>query len=391
MSCLPKHVRLVSIQPIFQNGIDETIIIFKLVNCSQKQRAKITNMFSCVKNLDQSLKDEILTISEINEIEKNLEKIKTDSDLVNLQNEIKLILDIGKNSELKIWKFQDKQLDLNQPRIMGILNVTPDSFSDGGNYLDKEMAVEHALQIVEEGADIIDIGGESTRPGAQPISVQEEINRVLPIIQSIKKQVDVPISIDTYKSEIAEVAVQEGASIINDISGAMFDHNVLNIAKKYQTGLILMHIKGTPKSMQQNPNYANLIEEILTNLANCVDQALKIGINPDQILIDPGIGFGKRWFDNYDIINRLNEFRILNLPILLGISRKSFLGKFLSTEPKLRLEGSLIANTLAFNNGANILRVHDVKETKKALKIADLFQKREWGIEPNIVEELFHA
>ena len=291
-----------------------------------------------------------------------------------------------------VWRFQQMQFDLKKsPLIMGILNVTPDSFSDGGDFFEFGKAVDHALKMVDEGTDILDVGGESTRPGSKSISIQEEIDRTIPVIERIRKNTYIPISIDTYKSEVAEAAVKVGASIINDISGARFDPEILSVAQKYDTGLVLMHIKGTPKNMQKNPTYSDVVEEIIQNLRECVNSAVQVGIETDHIVLDPGIGFGKRWFDNYDIINRLGEFSKLNLPILIGLSRKSFLGKFLSTDPKLRLGGSLAANVLAIQNGANILRVHDVKETQQAMTTANLFRKRSLGIKPEIIEESFNV
>lgn len=291
-----------------------------------------------------------------------------------------------------IWRFQKNQFDLKKrPLIMGVLNVTPDSFSDGGDFYELDKAVEQALKMVDEGADLIDVGGESTRPGSRPITVQEELDRIVPVIEAIKLKTNIPISIDTYKSKVAKAAVKAGASIINDISGARFDPQILSVAQKYDTGLILMHIKGSPKNMQTNPTYSDVVEEIIRYLKESVSFALQVGIPSDHIVIDPGIGFGKRWFDNYDIINRLNEFFELDLPVLIGASRKSFLGKFLSKDPKLRLEGSLTANVLAAQKGANILRTHDVKETRQALTIANLFYKRSLGVPPEILEESFSA
>ncbi|HDL18184.1 MAG TPA: dihydropteroate synthase [Bacteroidetes bacterium] len=274
---------------------------------------------------------------------------------------------------------------------MGVLNVTPDSFSDGGNFLQPQQAVEHALQMIESGADVIDIGGESTRPGAAGVSQQEELDRVLPVIEELRRRHDIPISIDTCKSAVAEAALKAGADIINDISAARFDKEILTIARDYQAGFVLMHIKGTPQDMQKNPSYQDVMEEILTYLAASVQSAVESGISADRIVVDPGIGFGKRWFDNYDIINRLFELRILQLPILTGVSRKSFLGRFSEQEAKNRFAESIAANIMAIRGGANILRVHDVAETKRAVKIVDIFRMRALGIEPEGIEGMFYA
>ena len=387
MNRLHNNVRLFSIQPMFNNGINDFVISLRLLNCSNRQISAIKSVFSSGEAVIQENKDEALFISNLRQLKKNIKKLREIADLSEISDGMDLALDIGQKYNSQVWKFRDFHLDLSQPGIMGILNVTPDSFSDEGAYFDQRRAVDFALKMVSAGADIIDIGGESTRPGATKISVQEEIDRVLPVIESLRSLCEIPISIDTYKSQVAEIAVQAGADIINDISGAKFDPNILNVAKKYCTGLVLMHIKGTPGNMQKNPAYVNLIEEVLVYLGEAVDRALAIGIQADRIVIDPGIGFGKRWFDNYDIINRLTELKVLGFPILVGVSRKSFLGKFLHSEPKSRIAESLAANVLAIRNGANIVRVHDVAETKKAASITKMFLERSWGIGVNLSEE----
>ncbi|UCE08863.1 MAG: dihydropteroate synthase [bacterium] len=264
-------------------------------------------------------------------------------------------------------------LDLSRrTHIMGILNVTPDSFSDGGEYYQPEQAIERGIQMAEHGADIIDIGAESTRPGAEPISVEEELRRLIPVVEELLKRVDVPISIDTYKSFIAETALKSGAHIINDISGLRFDPQMKHIVAKYQVPVIIMHIKGQPKNMQQNPYYDDLIGEIYDYLAESIRNAEQAGILRNNIVIDPGIGFGKRLEDNYEIIRRLSEFRGLDCPLLIGPSRKSFIGKVLNLSPEQRLEGTLAAVAISIQNGAHIVRVHDVKQVSMACRIADL-------------------
>jgi dihydropteroate synthase len=260
---------------------------------------------------------------------------------------------------------------------MGILNVTPDSFSDGGLFLDKETAVEHALRMQLNGADIIDIGGESTRPGAEKISAKEEIKRVVPIIKALVKRVRIPLSIDTYKSEVAMAAIDAGASIVNDISGLRFDRKMPGLLARHELPVVLMHIKGTPKSMQKNPAYKALIPEIIDYLAESIEIARDAGIADDRMIIDPGIGFGKTFAHNLEIINRLNEFSGFEKPILLGPSRKAFIGKILgdlsATE---RVEGTAAAVAIGILNGANIIRVHDVKEMVRVAKVADAIKRK---------------
>ena len=255
--------------------------------------------------------------------------------------------------------------------LMGVLNVTPDSFSDGGLFFDKEKAKAHGLRMVEEGADIIDIGGESTRPGSKPLELKEELRRVIPVIDSIAKEVDVPISIDTYKSTVAQRAIEAGAEIINDISGLNFDQSLAKVAAKEDTPLVLMHIRGTPETMQKDVHYDSLFSEILQCLKVSIQRAESAGLDPRQIIIDPGIGFGKTVEDNLLIIKNLFEFRILGKPILLGTSRKSFIGKILNTEVGDRLEGTLSSAAIGVLNGAHIIRSHDVLQTKKAIAVVD--------------------
>jgi dihydropteroate synthase len=254
---------------------------------------------------------------------------------------------------------------------MGILNVTPDSFSDGGKYDTIENAVKQAFQMIEDGVDIIDIGGESTRPGAKKVSLEEELNRVIPVIKRIRQESDISISIDTYKSEVANKAIQAGANIVNDISGLRFDKKMIDVISKSTASAVLMHIQGTPESMQDNPIYRNLLDEILKYLGESTDMLLQNGVEKARIAIDPGIGFGKKWEDNYKIIRYLKELKSLGFPILLGASRKSFIGNLLDLPADERLEGSLAAAACGIMNGADILRVHDVKETCRLTKVTD--------------------
>lgn len=273
------------------------------------------------------------------------------------------------------WK--GYSLDLSKrTHVMGILNVTPDSFSDGGLYLEWDKAIERAIQMEEEGADIIDIGGESTRPGAAPVSLDEELERVIPVIEGLRGRLKTPISIDTYKGRVAEEAIRVGASIINDISGLMFDPEMAGLSAKYDIPLIIMHIKGTPRDMQVNPVYEDIIGEIIDFLEERISIAIKVGVREDRIIIDPGIGFGKTFEHNIEIISRLGEFSSLGRPILFGPSRKSFIGNILNLPPAERLEGTAAAVAIGIMKGANIVRVHDVLTMVKVAKVADAIKQR---------------
>ncbi|MBI5124413.1 MAG: dihydropteroate synthase [Candidatus Omnitrophica bacterium] len=256
--------------------------------------------------------------------------------------------------------------------IMGVLNVTPDSFFDKGKFFDHKSALRHGLKMAAEGADIIDIGGESTRPGAKEVSVSEELDRVIPVIEAVAKKIKKPISIDTRKSKVAIAAVKSGAKIINDVSALKFDPEMAGAAAKYKAVLILMHMKGTPQDMQKNPKYGDCIKEIISDLKRSIGKAKKAGVAEEKIIIDPGIGFGKTKEHNLEILRRLNEFKALRFPVCIGTSRKSFIGKILGMDdPKDRLAGTLATYTVAIMNGANILRVHDVKEAVEAARVTD--------------------
>ncbi|WP_037029105.1 dihydropteroate synthase [Psychrilyobacter atlanticus] len=266
----------------------------------------------------------------------------------------------------------NKKFDFkNKTYTMGILNLTPDSFSDGGSYTDVEVAIKRAKKMVEEGVDIIDVGAESTRPGATYIEEEEELKRILPVIKRLVTEVDVPISIDTYKSRVAEECIKVGAHIINDIKGLKGDPNMAEIVAKYGVSVIIMHTKGDPKNMQENPEYDNIIEDIKESLKESLDIAVKAGISPKNIILDPGIGFGKTFHGNLEIIKKLCEFKKLEYPILIGASRKGFIGNILGTPPLDRVEGNLAIAVISAYNGASIIRVHEVKETVRALKVAD--------------------
>ena len=271
---------------------------------------------------------------------------------------------------MKIFNFKDGNLVFNVPRIMGVLNVTPDSFYDGGRYIDFDKAVERGIQMVKEGADIIDIGGESTRPFSEPVPEEEELRRVIPVIEKLRKSTDIPISIDTRKSGVAEEALKKGANIVNDVSGLRDDQEMAKVIKKFNAGCIIMHIRGTPKDMQENPYYKDTIKEIKEELEERINYAIESGIERERIVIDPGIGFGKRVIDNLLILKNIDEFKKLGFPLLIGHSRKSFIGKVLNLEkPEDRLVGTLGVSAYLYLKKVDIIRVHDVKETKEIFEI----------------------
>ncbi|NOY59935.1 MAG: dihydropteroate synthase [Calditrichaeota bacterium] len=276
------------------------------------------------------------------------------------------------------WQCCDISLPLGKRTfIMGILNVTPDSFSDGGQYANIHRAVDRALEMAEQGADIIDVGGESTRPGAEKVSEADELNRVVPVIEALSEQLNIPISVDTYKSHVAERALEAGAKIVNDISGLRFDKRMAKVVAAKGAGVVLMHIKGEPRNMQQNPHYDDVMNEIVQYLDESKKIAFKEGISNRQIVIDPGIGFGKRLQDNFTIIRELDKLFVLSNPILVGPSRKSFIGNVLELPANERLEGTAAAVALSIQNGAQIVRVHDVKEIKRVVKITDAILKND--------------
>lgn len=257
------------------------------------------------------------------------------------------------------------------PLIMGVLNATPDSFYDGGRYNSHESAVERIEKMIDEGADIIDIGGLSSRPGSKPVSPEEELKRTIPLIKYIHDNFSILISIDTYRSEVASKAVSAGAHIINDISAFTMDGNMASVASKSGAAVVLMHMQGTPEDMQDDPQYINVVDEVYEYLDKRASYAVKSGISADKIIIDPGIGFGKTLDHNLAILNKIRELTLLGFPVLVGASRKSFIGKVLDLPAEERLEGSLTAAVWAAINGASILRVHDVAATARAVKMAN--------------------
>ncbi len=259
------------------------------------------------------------------------------------------------------------QLDLSKPCVMGIVNVTPDSFSDGGKFNTTEKAIEHALQLVEEGAEILDIGGESTRPGATPVPLDEELKRVIPVIEGLR-DVGVPLSIDTYKPQVMQAAITAGADIVNDVC-ALREPQALEIVAASKAGVCLMHMQGRPQTMQADPQYDDVVSEVRNFLKARLDAAEQAGIDRSRIVLDPGFGFGKRTAHNLTLLNHLNDIQALGLPLLIGLSRKSVLGQVVGSSVDERIHASIAASVVSVMKGANIVRVHDVKPTIDALKI----------------------
>jgi dihydropteroate synthase len=266
-------------------------------------------------------------------------------------------------------KIGDKEFDLQKRTyIMGILNVTPDSFSDGGKFNNIEKAIAHAKQMILDGADIIDVGGESTRPSHTPLGEEEEIERVIPIIKALKKEIDVPISIDTYKASVAEEAIKAGADLINDVWGFKKDKNMAKVAAKYNVPCCLMHNR-------ENKDYNNMVEDVIEDLKESIDIALKAGVAKENIILDPGIGFAKTYEDNLKLMNNLEKLLDLDYSVLLGTSRKSMIGNTLNLPPEERVEGTIATTVIGIMKGCSFVRVHDVKENKRAALMADAIIK----------------
>ncbi len=271
-----------------------------------------------------------------------------------------------------ILQVNGNEYDLGQQTwIMGVLNVTPDSFSDGGLFLSKDKAVEQGLKLIADGADILDIGGESTRPGSDAVIAEEESRRVVPVISALRKHTDTLISIDSTKSQVSRAALDAGADIINDISSFRLDPEMIPLAAERQVPVIIMHMLGTPKNMQNNPHYENLLYEVKLFLEERIKAAVSGGIKKENIIIDPGIGFGKRQEDNLCLLKNLNFLEELGQPILVGPSRKSFIGNILNLPAQERLEGTIASALISLLHGANILRIHDVAAVKRAVQVAD--------------------
>jgi dihydropteroate synthase len=310
------------------------------------------------------------TLKQISALVKKIEKQPFGLNLI-ARNILEILKNISQNEY--VLKTFRREIHLGKKTlIMGILNVTPDSFSDGGLYCSQQKAVERGLQMVDEGADIIDIGGESTRPGAKSIEASVELKRVLPVIESLVRQVKIPISIDTTKAKVAKLALASGAEIVNDISALHGDKKMAKTISDAGAAVILMHMRGNPRNMQKgNLVYNNLMGEVTDYLEKSSEKALKAGIEKDCLVIDPGIGFGKTPEDNYKIIKNLSQLKELGMPVMIGTSRKSFIGKATGGEPEQRLEGTAATIAAAIMNGCHIVRVHDVAAMKKVAAVTD--------------------
>lgn len=275
---------------------------------------------------------------------------------------------------VSVWKCREYTLPIGQRTlVMGIVNVTPDSFSDGGQFFEREKAVEQALRLASEGADIIDIGGQSTKPGSEPVPESEEMDRVLPVIEQVVKEIAVPVSVDTTRASVARKALRLGVQIVNDISGLHYEPQLAEVVSEFDAGIVLMHIREQPKTMQRHTEYQDLFGEIISYLQEGISIAANAGIPRNHIAVDPGIGFGKSVLDNYRLIDRLELFRKLLYPIMVGPSRKSFIGKVLNLPVDQRKWGTAATVACAVLRGADVVRVHDVKEMVQVVKICDTF------------------
>jgi dihydropteroate synthase len=275
---------------------------------------------------------------------------------------------------IQILRFHHREYDLSERTlIMGVLNVTPDSFSDGGRFFETTRAVEQGRKLAEEGADILDVGGESTRPGSRPVPEEEELRRVIPVIEALRPKISIPISIDTRKAAVAERALQSGAEMVNDVSALRFDEGMAGVVSRRRVPVVLMHLRGLPESMQADIHYEDLIGEIRGFFRERIDYAVSRGISRDRVILDPGIGFGKSMEERHNLIllKELRSFRILGQPLMIGTSRKAFLGRILDLPPEEREEGTLATVAVAIQNGANIVRVHEVRRTRRAVQVAD--------------------
>ena len=326
-----------------------------------------------------SEKTDVLVMGSEKQIRRVAKKLQTQYNRLAVMGEkMNYLMDnLNRTQEMKIGN--KKFIFGRRTYIMGILNVTPDSFYDGGKYFDVEAAVRRAREIEKEGADIIDIGGESTRPFSKGIDAMEEMRRVIPVIEAIRDEISIPLSIDTYKPEVAERAIDEGASMVNDIT-ALENEKMVEVVKEYEVPVCIMHMKGKPENMQKLAHYEDVMEEIYGFLRKRMEYAMEKGVDENKIIVDPGIGFGKRTGngieDNCEIIARLEELKGLGRPILIGASRKTFIGNITSTEINERLEGSLGAEAIAIANGADIVRCHDVISTKRMAMVVDAIVRK---------------
>ncbi len=365
---------------IFRELYEKDLFALELRGLGQNPKEKLKTYFLENKEICYSVNRiegnvdfcVIGTLSKLKELSKEIHSFSTGDEAYKVSKAFRNFCEYDKQPV----KISEAEFSLDKHLIMGILNVTPDSFSDGGKYLHSDEAIKRGLELVEEGADILDIGGESTRPGADEVTDEEELERVIPVIRELReKNSEVLISIDTTKSKVAEEALSTGANIVNDISGLTFEPQIADVVKEKNATLILMHIKGNPRTMQHSPNYKEVISEIYDFLESKIELAEKKGVQ--NIIIDPGVGFGKRLVDNYEIINRLSDFKSLGFPIMVGLSRKSFIGKIINNDPSERDFASAIADCSSIMNGAKIIRTHNVKIAVEAREIISRIKKPE--------------
>ena len=365
-------VKKMGVDDVVENHLAEKLVfyVFQIDNLSSAA-ANILKQTALSRGTDAVIHRDVIT-----------GKIQNSSVVISgTKKEFKYISDSLKNQPFQLGDISNKILELvsfldkrSHTKIMGVLNITPDSFSDGGLYLRPEDAIKRIEEMIGEGAEIIDIGGESSRPGAEPIGEEEELKRVIPVIDAIKKK-KVRFSIDTYRSKVAQEALKRGAEFVNDISGMRFDKNMVKVVSDYNARVIIMHMKGTPKNMQRNPVYEDVIDEIMNFFAERIVFCEKNGLKRENIILDPGIGFGKRLEDNLKILKNLIEFRSFGTPVMIGASRKSFIKGITGAPVDERLAGSLAAVSEAFLQGIDYVRVHDVKETKQYLDVISAIEE----------------
>jgi len=276
----------------------------------------------------------------------------------------------------RIWRHRTGEIVLDRTRVMGVLNVTPDSFSDGGRFFDSKAAIRRGLELIEQGADLLDIGGESTRPGSDPVTAEEEWRRIGPVVRGLSRKGDVPLSVDTMKPDVAGRAIEAGASIVNDVSG-MQDPAMVRLVAERQVGAVVMHMLGNPKTMQEHPTYADVVQEVRSFLASRIRALKTAGVAADAIAIDPGVGFGKTPEHNLDLLRRLDRLVAMGHPVVVGVSRKSFIERLAGGGTGDRLPGSIAAATFAVGKGVHVVRVHDVLETVRAMRVANALARGE--------------
>lgn len=361
---------------LFVNKADYKIVKFEGLSCAQahvlKQTALVCGADVAIPKTayygSKRRKIAAMLFANLREIEKIVMRLEEQPWIESVMRPLSELLLERPSILLRIG---DKKIDFKRTYIMGVINITSDSFYCGSRYTTKDTVVKAVQEMEKEGADFIDIGAESSRPGAEAVSAKDEMDRLKKILPTVLENATVPISIDTYKATVASFAIDHGVEIINDISGLRFDKKLVQVIAKNKASVVIMHIKGTPKDMQVNPHYDDLMSELYHYFVKQIDVATQEGIERDRIIIDPGLGFGKRLEDNYEIINRLNELTNFGRPILVGHSRKSFIGKPFNFSPEQRLEGSIGLAAILIGNGASILRVHDVAETKRVALLID--------------------